>query len=128
MRAFGKLALECVHDVLEPGRELVENRLVEGSVPAVVHAQHHRHHRRIVGQHVAPDAHVHRPASATGHAVASPAGMHQADVGVRKARHHVGLGERGVQPLIGDAVAEKDDAIAVAQREGLLRRCRTRRG
>ena len=116
----GKLALEGVQDVLVAGGELVENRLVEGAVAAVVHAEHDGDHGGIEGQDVAPDAHVHGAASAAGDAVAAPAGMHHADVGVRESRHHVGFGEGGVEALIGDAVAEEDDAVAIAQRKGVL--------
>ena len=116
----GELALEGVQDVFVAGGELVEDRLVEGAVAAVVHAEHDGDHGGIEGQDVAPDAHVHGAASAAGDAVAAPAGMDQADVGVREARHDVSFGEGGVEALIGDAVAEEDNAVAIAECKGVL--------
>ena len=57
-------------------------------------------------------------------AVAAPATVNKADVEVGKARHDEGFGKGRVQPLVGDAVAVKNDPVAVPKREiggGVLR-------
>ena len=123
----GKLPLQGVDDVLVAGGEFVESGLVEGAVPAVVHAQHDGDDGGIVGQHVAPEADVDGTAAAAGDAVAAPSGVDEGDVELGEARDHVGFGESGVEPLIGDAVAVEDHAVAFVEREGSERTRRRRR-
>src|SRR5579872_1341495 len=102
-----------MNDLLEAGSVLLKDGLVERAVAPVVHAEHDGHHGRPVGDDVAAQANVDRPASTAADPVAAPAGMHESNVHRGEARQYVGFGEGRVKALVGDAVAVKDDGVAV---------------
>ncbi len=116
-----QLALQGVHNVFVARAEFVEEGLIERAVMAVVHPQHNGHHGGIVRQHVPPDADVDGSAASAAHAVAAPSGMDEGDVHPGESRDYIGLGEGGVEPLIGDAVAVEHHAVSFVEGEGLRR-------
>ena len=119
------------YDVGVALRVVVKGALIKRVIAAVVHAEHDRHHGRLVGEDVALEPHVNRPAAPAAHPVAAPAGVDKMDVEAREPGRHVVLHEGGVQALLGDAVAIKDDTVAVLQLErtgGDLRSCRAGKG
>src|ERR1700737_3299121 len=74
----------------------------------------------MVGDDVAGEAQIDAAAGAAGDTVASPAGVHEGDVELGKAGDDEGLGEGGVEALVGDGIAEEDDAVAGLELEGVL--------
>ena len=114
----GRMGLEAREDMLIARPVGVEQTLVERAVARVVHAEHDRHDRGPIGEDVAGEADVDRAAPASAHPVAAPSGVDELDLEVRVAGSHVGLDVKGVEPLVGDAVAVEHDSIAVAEGEG----------
>ena len=95
----------------------IEDLLIERAVAAVVHAQHDGHDGRLVGDHIAGQAHVDRSGPAAGHAIAADTGVYKTNLQLREAGDHIRLNERGVQTLVRDAVAVEDHAVAIVQIE-----------
>ena len=95
----------------------VKDLLIERPVAGVVHAEHHGDDCGLVRKHIALEAVVHAPAATPGDPIATPARMNEGNAHRRKARHDKGFHKRRVESLVGDAVAIKDDPIAVLDRE-----------
>src|SRR5439155_23084686 len=108
-------------DGLESAAVTLKDVGIEGAIAAVVHPEHDGQDGGFVGDHVALKANLDGPPSASRDAVAAPSGMDVADHQTGKARQHVALGEGGVEPLIGNAVAVEDDAVTVLEVEIRLR-------
>src|SRR5262249_7271535 len=95
----------------------VEYRLFEWLIACVVHPQHHRDNGWLVGEDVACEPAIDRTASAPRDAITTPAGMDERNFRCRKSRDDVSFGKGRVKPLVRDAVAVKDDAISILDRE-----------
>ena len=60
------------------------------------------------------------------HLIAAPAGVDESDAALRVMRQHVMFDISRIEPLLGDAVAVKEHAVAVSEREITFRLCRRR--
>src|SRR6202011_2075157 len=69
------------------------------------------------GKDIALEADVDSSPTAAGDPIATPAGVHEADVEPRKAREHKGFREDGVEALVRDAIAVENDGVAVFEVE-----------
>ena len=88
---------------------------------AVVHAEHDGDHGWLIGNHVALQPDADRTAGAAGYLIATPAGIDEANPELWETRSDVGLRERCIQPMIGDAVTVEYDGVSVLQiKIGLL--------
>jgi hypothetical protein len=111
-----------LHHFLVAGAVGAENLGIEGAIAAVVHSEHDRNHGRPVDDHVTIQTEFRGATSPTGHAVSAPSRMDEVHLHLWKARENKGLCEGGVQALICDAVAVKDNPVAISQIEACLRR------
>ncbi len=116
----GKLALEDGDDVAHAFVKVVEDGLVESAVAGVVHAEHDRDDSWIVGEDIAPETDIHGTAATARDTVAAPAGVCESDVRLREARDDIGFGEGGVKALVGDGIAEENNAVVGFEGEGRL--------
>jgi len=91
----------------------VEDGLIEVAVGPVVHAQQDRHVAGLVDGHVAVE-----PGQGVGRPVAADAGVVEMDPQFRASRVVEILDVLGIQTLMGDAVAEEHEAVAVLEHDG----------
>lgn len=91
-----------------------ENRIIKRTVRGVVHSEHNRHHARFISKDIPIQPRINPPAAARD-TIPTPAGVREIDLQMRKARHHIGLGERGIESLIGDAVSVEHNMITVLE-------------
>ncbi len=91
----------------------VENTLVERLITAVVHAEHDGHDRGFVGENIMLEPLSDGAAAAAGDPIAAPAGVGEGDLGGGESGDDKSLRKRGVETLVGDAIAVKNDTVAV---------------